>query len=52
MTAHGAARAVRALTALDGETEHNVYFNEFDMLLEPQDDQPGYVVGDFRRNEE
>ena len=38
------------LTALTGELEHNVYFGEFDMGLEPQDDQPGFVVGEFRLN--
>ncbi|MFF2447245.1 M64 family metallopeptidase [Neobacillus sp. NPDC058068] len=38
------------LTRLSDEVEHNVYFNEFDMLLKPQDDQPGYVVGEFRLN--
>jgi IgA Peptidase M64 len=36
------------LTALSGDAEHNVYFGEFDMGLEPQDDQPGFVVGEFR----
>ncbi len=38
------------LTTLSGDTEHNVYFNEFDVLLEPEDDQPGYVVGELRLN--
>ena len=38
------------LTALTGDLEHNVYFGEFDMGLEPQDDQPGFVVGEFRLN--
>ncbi len=43
------------LTTLDGDVEHNVYFNEFDMLLEPQDDRTGYtddlyVVGELRLN--
>src|SRR5688572_5394374 len=38
------------LTALTGGLEHNVYFGEFDMGLEPQDDQPGFVVGEFRLN--
>ena len=38
------------LTSLVGEVEHNVYFGEFDMGLEPQDDQPGFVVGEFRLN--
>jgi hypothetical protein len=36
------------LTALAGATEHNVYFGEFTMGLEPRDDQPGFVVGEFR----
>jgi hypothetical protein len=38
------------LTTLTGDLEHNVYFGEFDMGLEPQDDQPGFVVGEFRLN--
>ena len=38
------------LTALSMVTEHNVYFGEFDMGLEPTDDQPGFVVGEFRLN--
>ena len=38
------------LTALSGDLEHNVYFGEFDMGLAPQDDQPGFVVGEFRLN--
>jgi IgA peptidase M64 len=38
------------LTSLSWVTEHNVYFGEFDMGLEPQDDQPGFVVGEFRLN--
>ena len=38
------------LTALTGDLEHNVYFGEFDMGLEPRDDQPGFVVGEFRLN--
>jgi len=33
----------RPLTTIAGQVEHNVYFNEFEMLLEPQDDQTGYV---------
>ncbi|HXV57374.1 MAG TPA: M64 family metallopeptidase, partial [Gaiellaceae bacterium] len=32
------------------ETTHNVYFDEFTMGLEPTDDQPGFVVGEFRLN--
>ncbi|WP_052404740.1 M64 family metallopeptidase [Bacillus rubiinfantis] len=37
------------LVKLDsGKVEHNVYFNEFDMLLNPKDDQKGYIVGEFR----
>jgi IgA peptidase M64 len=27
---------------------HNVYFEQFTMGLQPADDQPGYVVGEFR----
>ncbi|HEV2950972.1 MAG TPA: peptidase M64, partial [Actinomycetota bacterium] len=38
------------LTALSQVTEHNVYFGEFDMGLEPTDDQPGFVVGELREN--
>ena len=38
------------LTTLAGPLEHNVYFNEFDMRLDPVDDQPGFVVGEFRLN--
>ena len=36
------------LTALSGPTQHNVYFGEFTMGLEPSDDQSGFVVGEFR----
>ncbi len=38
------------LTTLSGDTEHNVYFGEFTMGLEPQDDEEGFVVGEFRLN--
>ena len=38
------------LTALSGDTEHNVYFGEFTMGLEPTDDEEGFVVGEFRLN--
>jgi len=38
------------LTALAGDTEHNVYFGEFTMGLEPTDDEEGFVVGEFRLN--
>ena len=40
------------LTTLEGDTEHNVYFGEFTMGLEPQDDEEGFVVGEFRLNED
>ena len=40
------------LTTLEGATEHNVYFGEFTMGLEPQDDEEGFVVGEFRLNED
>ena len=40
------------LTSLAGPLEHNVYFGEFDMRLDPVDDQPGFVVGEFRLNED
>lgn len=40
------------LTALPGTTRHHVYFEGFDMKLTPQDDQPGYVVGEFRLNQQ
>ncbi|WP_340084141.1 M64 family metallopeptidase [Siminovitchia sp. FSL H7-0308] len=33
-------------------TEHYVYFNEFDMLLDPKDNQSGFVVGEFRLNKD
>lgn len=41
------------LTTLDGDLEHPVYFDGWDMFLEPQDDQTGYdeerfVVGQLR----
>ncbi|HET6548614.1 MAG TPA: M64 family metallopeptidase, partial [Solirubrobacter sp.] len=38
------------LTTLPGAETHNVYFETFDMKLTPQDDEPGYVVGEFRLN--
>ncbi|NHC15854.1 M64 family metallopeptidase [Motilibacter deserti] len=38
------------LTTLPGATEHPVYFEEFDMGLAPSDDEPGFVVGEFRLN--
>ncbi len=43
------------LTTLDGDVEHPVYFDGWDMLLTPEDDQTGYdeeryVVGEFRLN--
>jgi hypothetical protein len=40
------------LTTLAGETEHNVYFGEFTMGLDPTDDEEGFVVGEFRLNED
>src|SRR5690606_12162711 len=39
------------LTTVQGDPEHPVYFNEFDMLLEPRDpggDPDAYVVGELR----
>ena len=43
------------LTTLDDDVEHPVYFNGWDMFLEPQDDRTGYdeelfVVGQLRLN--
>ena len=38
------------LTTLSKVATHNVYFGEFDMGLDPTDDQPGFVVGEFRLN--
>jgi len=38
------------LTSLSGDDDHNVYFNEFDMSLQPEDDQEGFVVGELRLN--
>lgn len=32
----------KPLATIADQVEHNVYFNEFEMLLEPQDDQTGY----------
>jgi len=32
----------KPLTTIADRVEHNVYFNEFEMLLEPRDDQTGY----------
>ncbi|WP_235846873.1 M20/M25/M40 family metallo-hydrolase [Neobacillus soli] len=40
------------LTTLADDVEHNVYFNEFDVLLKPEDDQPGFVVGELRLNKD
>lgn len=45
------------LTTLDGDLEHPVYFDGWDMFLAPQDDQTGYdeerfVVGQLRLNED
>ena len=42
-----------ALTTLDDDVEHPVYFNGWDMFLDPKDDQTGYdeeryVVGQLR----
>src|SRR5699024_2638594 len=41
-----------SLITLDEKNEHYVYFNEFDMKLDPQDDQDGFVVGELRLNED
>jgi hypothetical protein len=39
------------LTTLPGSTEHPVYFDGWDMFLDPQDNQTGrHVVGQFRLN--
>jgi hypothetical protein len=38
----------KPLTSLSKVATHNVYFGEFTMGLEPTDDQPGFVVGEFR----
>ncbi|NEE00221.1 M64 family metallopeptidase [Phytoactinopolyspora halotolerans] len=45
------------LATLDGPVEHPVYFDGWDMWLDPQDDRAGYdgepyVVGEFRLNED
>ena len=40
----------KPLVTLAGEVEHNIYFNSFDMMLEPEDDQAGFVVGELRLN--
>lgn len=36
------------LATLAGGLEHNVYFDEFDMSLQPRDNTDGFVVGEFR----
>jgi hypothetical protein len=36
------------LATVPDSVEHNVYFGEFEMLLEPQDDEPGFVVGELQ----
>lgn len=36
------------LVSVDADVPHNVYFEEFTMGLDPQDDQPGHVVGEFQ----
>ncbi|HLR52539.1 MAG TPA: hypothetical protein VK072_06670, partial [Candidatus Avamphibacillus sp.] len=41
-----------SLVTLEVENEHHVYFNEFDMKLDPQDDQDGFVVGELRLNDD
>lgn len=41
-----------AVATLSGGIEHYVYFNEFEMKLNPEDDQPGYVVGELRLNKD
>jgi IgA Peptidase M64 len=38
----------KPLTSLSKVATHNVYFGEFTMGLEPTDDEPGFVVGEFR----
>lgn len=45
------------LTTLGGDVEHPVYFEGWDMFLDPQDDRTGYdedlyVVGELRLNED
>lgn len=40
------------IATIDGDLEHHVYFNEFEMKLEPKDDQPGFVVGELRLNKD
>ncbi len=37
-------------TTVAGQPDHGIYFGEFDMWLDPNDDQPGFVVGEFRLN--
>jgi hypothetical protein len=39
-----------ATLASDDGKPHHVYFEQFTMGLSPQDDQPGYTVGEFRLN--
>ena len=40
------------LATVPDSLEHNVYFGEFEMLLEPQDDEPGFVVGELRLDQD
>ena len=40
------------LATVPDSLEHNVYFGEFEMLLEPEDDQPGFVVGELRLDQD
>ncbi len=35
---------------VDGDKPHYFYFEQFSLKLEPTDDQPGHVVGEFRLN--
>lgn len=41
-----------SLVTLYEKDEHHVYFNEFDMIIDPQDDQDGFVVGELRLNDD
>jgi hypothetical protein len=42
------AQLSQPLVTLDGSETHNVYFEQFTMGLTTHDDEPGYVVGEFR----
>jgi hypothetical protein len=44
------SKPAETLPAKPGEEPHFVFVEEFTMKLDPKDDQPGYVVAEFRVN--